>query len=201
MKRSITLVAGILVLALVVGSFGCQSYGRAGGLGAGIGAATGAIIGHQSGHAGEGAAIGAVVGGLTGLIAHDVKARRAKSREETMAEYNYEPQQGEKLMLENAQALPSVVQRGNFVEASIQYALLTGGTGAVQVTETRQLRRGDQVVADISSQKFSRPDGTWVSTQQFKIPNNTEPGVYAIMQRVTTAQGSTIAGSDTFTVE
>jgi len=40
-----------------------------------------------------------------------------------------------------------------------------------------------------------------VSTQQFKIPNNTEPGVYAIVQRVTTATGSTISGWANFTVE
>ena len=78
-------------LALV----GCETYGQGAGLGAALGAGAGAIIGHQSGHALEGAAIGALVGTAAGLIAHDIKARKQKSREQTVQEYNYQPSQGE----------------------------------------------------------------------------------------------------------
>lgn len=201
MKKTAIAVSTILVISLAIATGGCETYGGAGGLGALIGAGTGAVIGNQSGHAGEGAAIGAVLGGVTGLIAHDVKVHRQRTKEETATQYSYQPSQGEMLTLENAQALPSVVQRGNLVEASLQYALLGAPGGSTQVTESRQLRKGDQVIADVSSQKFTRADGTWVSTQQFKLPANLEPGVYTVFQRAQTAQGSMISGAANFTVQ
>ncbi len=199
MSKKASLVAGIGAVCIALALSGCQTYGQAGGLGAALGAGTGAIIGNQSGHAGEGALIGGVLGGLAGLIAHDVKARKARSQQETAAEYKYEPTQGEMLTLESAQALPSTVRRGNMVEASIQYALLGTG-GGTQVTERRMLKHGDQVVAEVSSKTFTRTDGTWVSTQQFKIPQDTQPGTYTVVQSVQTAQ-SRISGMSQFSVQ
>ncbi len=180
-------IAGIIVCGMaMLCNAGCQTYGEAGALGAALGAGAGAIIGHQSGHAGEGALIGAALGGVTGLIAHDIKARKQKDRAATATEYDYQPSQGEMLTLENAQALPSTVRRGNLIESSIQYALLGTG-GGTQVTETRELRRGEEVIAEVSSKTFTRDDGTWVSTQQFKIPANVQPGTYKVKQVVRTA--------------
>jgi uncharacterized protein YcfJ len=178
---------------------GCQTYGEAGGLGAALGAGTGAIIGHQSGHAGEGALIGGVLGGLTGLVAHDIKAQKQRDRAQTAAQYKYQSTQGEMLTLENAQVLPSSVRPGNLVEASMQYALLGTG-GGTKVTETRTLKRGDEVIAEVSSKTFTRDDGTWVSTQQFKIPENVVPDMYTVVQVVQTAQ-SRISGSAQVMVE
>ena len=198
MNKKGLLTLGTLLICLALAVSGCETYGQAGGLGAALGAGTGAIIGNQSGHAGEGAAIGAVVGGLAGLVAHDVKARRQKAAAETAAQYNYQPAQGEMLTLESAQALPSQVQAGNMIEASIQYALLGTGSGAT-VRESRTLMRGDEVIAEVSSKSFTRNDGTWVSTQQFKIPNNQPAGQYRVVQIVETAQNR-ISGSAYFTV-
>lgn len=202
MKRMGAWGLGISIVVLGITLFtatGCQSYGQAAGLGAVLGAGTGAIIGNQSGHSGEGALIGAAVGGLAGLIAHDVKARKAKEAQATAAQYNYQPTQGEMLTLESSQALPSSVKRGNLIEASIQYALLGSGGGA-RITESRTLRRGDQVIAEVSTKNFTRDDGTWVSTQQFKIPDNVEPGTYSVFQVVQTNQ-SRISSTTQFQVE
>ena len=187
-------VAGV---ALIVS--GCETYGGSAAAGGLLGAGAGAIIGHQSGHAGEGALIGAAVGALAGVVAKDVRVKRARKREETAAQYNYKADQGEMLTLENAQALPSVVKRGNMVEASIQYALLGTGAGT-SVKETRTLKKGGDVIATVSSKTFTRDDGTWVSTQQFQVPENLEPGQYTVVQTVQTAQ-NTISGSATFTAE
>ncbi len=199
-KKSFCCMLGILATGMaVMCCVGCQTYGEAGALGAALGAGTGAIIGHQSGHAGEGALIGAALGGLTGLIAHDIKAHKERDATGTATEYEYQPSQGEMLTLENAQALPSTVRRGNMVEASIQYALLGTG-GGTRVTESRSLRRGNEVIAEVSSKTFTRDDGTWVSTQQFKIPQNIDPGTYTVVQVVQTAQ-SRISGSSQFRVE
>jgi hypothetical protein len=195
-KSFIVAVVGLVCAALVVG--GCETYARSGALGAGLGAATGAAIGSASGDAGQGALIGAAVGGLAGLITHDVRARRAKSREETAAKYDYEPSQGEVLSMENAQVLPSVVRPGGMAEMTMQYALLGAGEEAT-VTETRQLRRGADVLSE-SSQTVTRGEGTWVSTQQFELPRDAKSGEYTVYQRASTAT-STVSASDTFIVE
>ncbi len=199
MKRAIYYGLCVAVVSMALAATGCQTYGGSAAAGGLLGAGAGAIIGNQSGHAGEGAAIGAVVGALTGVVAKDIRVKRQKSREATVEEYNYQPTQGEMLTLESVQALPSVVDRGNMIEASIQYALLGTGAGTT-VTETRTLRRGSEVVSQVSSKQMTRADGTWVSTQQFKIPANTAPGTYEIFQVVQTAQ-NTVSGSSPFTVE
>lgn len=191
---AISCIAAITVTAVT----SCQTYGEAAGLGAGLGAVTGAVIGHQSGRTVEGAAIGAIVGGLAGLVAHDIKVRQARSRMETEAAYNYQPSQGEMLNLERTEVLPPSVRPGEQIETSVQYALLGTG-GSVQVSEQRTLMRGDQVIADLSTQNFTRPDGTWVSSQTVRLPGNVQPGTYTIVTVVRTARSAISARAD-FTV-
>ncbi|HNR32257.1 MAG TPA: hypothetical protein PKI11_15305 [Candidatus Hydrogenedentes bacterium] len=193
----ILLIIAVVGLALV--HIGCETYGQSAGLGALVGGGAGAIIGHQSGHALEGAAIGAALGAATGLIVHDVKARRARTAEETAQQYNYQPSQGLKLQIERSEVLPNFVARGNEVESQVQYALLGSG-GGVEVTEKRTLLRGGQVVSELSSESFVRSDGTWVSSQRFRLPNDLQPGEYAVMQRVSTAQ-HVVSGTAPFTVQ
>ncbi|HOJ67990.1 MAG TPA: glycine zipper domain-containing protein [Candidatus Hydrogenedentes bacterium] len=195
-SRVIRVVAVLCVAVLGVTSLtSCQTYGEAAGLGAGLGAVTGAVIGHQSGHTVEGAAIGAVVGGLAGLIAHDIKVRQARSKQETEAAYNYQPSQGEMLTLERTEVLPPSVRPGEQIEATVQYALLGTG-GSVQVSEQRTLMRGDQVISDVSTQNFTRPDGTWVSSQTVRLPGNIQPGTYTIVTVVRTARSAISARAD-----
>jgi hypothetical protein len=199
MRMTIRILALVTAVAMIAAVTGCQSYAQGGGLGAALGGAAGAIIGHQSGHALEGAAIGAVVGGLTGLVAHDIKAQKQKKREETAAEYNYQPQQGEMLTFERAEVLPPVVAPGEMFTVTMQYAILGTGNG-VTVTETRTLMRDQEVIADLSSKGEVRTDGTWVSEQDFRLPTNLSPGIYTVVARAQTAQ-SAISGRANFTVE
>ncbi len=197
-KKSICVLSLILVLSLTVATSGCQTYGEAAGLGAGVGALAGGIIGNQSGHAIEGAVIGGLVGGVAGLIAHDIKARRMRTKAETEAAYNYVPAQGEMLTLERSEVLPATVRPGEMAEASIQYAILGGGAG-LQVSEQRSLMQGDRMIADVSTHNFTREDGTWVSTQPIRLPSNLQPGQYTIVTTVRTAR-SAISSQATFTV-
>ena len=197
MKRNLW-TYGVVAVCVALSAAGCASHGRAAGLGAILGAGAGAVIGNQSGHAGEGALIGAAVGATAGAITHDVKARRSRSREDTIADYDYAPMQGEMLTWEDSSVLPSTVKRGNQAEATIQYALL-GVDGGTSVRETRVLKRGSEVVSQFSSKTFTRGEGTWVSTVQFKVPQNIEPGTYTLVQTVATTE-STIQSTDTFNV-
>lgn len=197
-KKLIFCISMATVAGIVLATSGCQTYGEAAGLGAGVGALAGGLIGHQSGHALEGAVIGGLVGGAAGLIAHDIKARRMRSRQETEAAYNYVPAQGEMLTLERSEVLPATVRPGEMADASVQYALLGTGAG-VQVTEQRTLMQGDRVIADVSTHNFNRDDGTWVSTQPIRLPSDLAPGEYAIVTNVRTAR-SAISTQSRFTV-
>lgn len=199
MYKKILTVALLLGFAVAMTISGCQTYGEGAGLGAALGATAGAIIGHQSGNALEGAAIGAALGGVGGLIAHDVKVQRAKTREQTVVQYNYQPSQGEILTFEEASVLPSVTQPGKRIETTFQYALLGTGNG-VRVQETRQLYLGDQLISDMSAKTFERTDGAWLSAQQFTLPSNLQPGRYSMVQRVSTPN-STVSGRSSFTVQ
>ena len=199
MKHAKRWIAAATAFCLGLTLAGCQTYGESASLGAVLGGTAGAIIGHQSGHALEGAAIGAALGGLTGLIVHDVKVQQAKSREQTITDYQYTPGSGEVLSLEESVVTPQVIPAGGRITASLQYALISGA-GGTPVTETRQLLRGEKVVANLSSKKFTRQDGTWLTTQEFTLPNNLKPGEYALIQRVETA-GASIFGTATFVVQ
>jgi len=191
--------AATMACCLFLTMAGCQTYGEGAGLGAATGALAGGIIGHQSGNALAGAAIGAAAGALVGVVAHDIKVQRAKDRAATVETYKYEPSQGEVLQIEDYSVTPQVVRAGSTVSASLQYAIITG-TAGTPVTETRRLLRGDRVISDVSSKKFTREDGTWLTNQDIKLPDNLQPGQYSLIQKVDTPQSS-ISGVATFTVQ
>ena len=192
------ILAGMVTCCLLITMAGCQTHGEAAGLGAVLGGTAGAIIGHQSGHGLEGAAIGAALGGLSGLIIHDIKVQRAKTQQQTVETYNYTPNQGEVLALEESYVSASEYRRGDMVRSTLQYAIISPN-GRTQVKETRSLNRGSQVISQISSKTFNRDDGTWITTQEFQLPRDLSPGRYALVQRVDTGT-STIFGTTEFTV-
>ncbi len=202
MKPIQKIMSGMAMIAMGLTFTGCETTGESAGLGAVLGATAGAIIGNQSGNQGEGAVIGAILGGTAGAIVKDVEktnAKKSRTAEETVMEYNYTPTQGESLRFENAMLEPSVVKRGQQTNVSMQYALLGSGAGK-QVTETRIIKKDGEVVAQISSETFTRNDGTWISSQEFRIPENWEAGEYTLEQVAATHE-STISGSAKFFVE
>jgi len=199
MKRITKIACLMMAVGVTMGMVGCETVGQSAGLGAALGGATGAVIGHQSGNALEGAAIGAAVGAASGAIAKDIHNRRKRSRQETEQQYNYQPAQGQIMNLEEYSVIPSVVRPGGRIEATMEYALL-GTNGAVTVTETRKLLRNDQIIAELSSKQVTRDDGTWLSAQQIKLPNDLPPGVYTLQQRAYTNQ-SAVSGISRFTVD
>jgi hypothetical protein len=199
MKHKTTAVGALGLAVVMILAAGCETVPRGAALGGALGAGTGAVIGHQSGHAGEGALIGGLVGAAAGAVASDIRARRTKSAQQTAQTYDYQPSQGEVLKLESVSVLPSQVKRGNMVEASIQYALLGTGSGGAAVRESRTLMQGGQVVAEIGTKNFTRDDGTWVSTAQFKVLDSLELGEVSMVQVIETGQ-SRISGTAKFTI-
>ena len=190
-----TFIAAIaLVIVAGLGAAGCETMAQSGGLGAG----TGAIIGHQRGRAWEGAAIGAALGGVTGIIAHDIRERRTRTAEETAQAYNYTPDQGFELQIERTEVSPRELNPGQRGTASVEYYLL-GASGGTEVMERRELRRGNQVISELSSQTVTRTNGTWVSEMPFDVPHDAEPGLYT-MHQVVQSGGNRISGTATFEI-
>lgn len=190
------MVIALVVAALAAGVTGCETTGESAGLGALIGAGAGALIGAHSGNAAAGAIIGAAVGGAGGAIAHDVRETRAEKRRsaiETYERYDYEPVETTTatpvtsrslgLVFEDSSVVPSAIRRGAMVEGSMQYAVLGAGAGR-EITETRIIKVGAEVISQISSKTFTRNDGTWVSRQEFRIPESWAPGEYTLEQVV-----------------
>ena len=204
------LLSAVVVAASVAGLTGCETTGESAGLGALIGAGAGALIGAGSGHAAAGALIGAAVGGAGGAISHDVRETRAEKRRtasETYARYNYEPVETVRtttpsrslsLVFEDASVVPSRIRRGAMVEGTMQYAVLGSGAGR-DVTETRIIKMGSEVISQVSSKTFTRNDGTWVSRQEFRIPESWAPGEYTLEQ-VVQSQDTWISGTVKFYV-
>ena len=81
----------------------------------------------------------------------------------------------------------------------MQYALL-GAPNGTNLTERRTILLNDKIVSEVSAEEHTRNDGTWVSTQEFKVSENWAPGDYVIEQ---TVQGPrlTVSGRARFRVE
>lgn len=193
MNLKMNSLALAIALLLVAGMTGCQTYGESAGLGGLIGAGAGALIGGTTGGE-DGALIGAAVGGALGatggLIVHDVRRSRAeqvKPAQQTAEVYQYKPSYGQSLVFEEANVRPPVANRGQYVKASMQYALL-GEPSGTRVTERRVVLQNDQVVSQISAEEHQRNDGTWVSEQEFRIPESWAPGEYVLEQVVSTSR-------------
>lgn len=206
------LIYMLTVTAFAVTFTGCETTGESAGLGALIGAGAGALIGAGSGHAGRGAIIGAAVGAASGAITHDVRETRAEKRRtaaETYKRYEYKPidpatittttpSRSLSLVFEEASVVPAAIRRGAMVEGSMQYAVFGSGAGR-EVIETRIVKKGQEIVSQVSSKSFTRNDGTWVSRQEFRIPESWEPGEYTLEQ-VVQSQDTWVSGTVKFYV-
>ncbi len=195
----------LAVPVLIIAAAGCETTGESAGLGALIGAGAGAVIGGIAGDgqgALIGAAVGAGVGAAGGAIAHDVRKSRAeqiKPATQTAETYHYQPSAGQSLVFEDAGVNPPVTRRGQFIEARMQYALL-GAPNGIAVTERRIILKDDKLISEISAEEHTRNDGTWVSTQEFKVPDSWTPGEYIIEQSVQSPR-LTVSGRARFRVE
>lgn len=184
-KKLLALVALLVVAGFI--SAGCETMAGSAGTGAGLGAITGGIIGHQQGRGWEGAALGAAVGGMTGMIVHDIRAQRTQSPEAVQEEYiergEWEPESQNRILeMRRAAVEPRELRRGQTGRARMEYDVL--GMRGTEIVETREIRRGNQVVGQLSSEAFTRGDGTWESSQPFDVTSDMDPGLYTMVQRV-----------------
>lgn len=180
MTKSLTVVLMCLCLVWVVS---CESMpqgyeqhkGAAGG--AAIGAGAGLILGGAAG-GGKGALIGgllgALAGGAVGHYAYDQKRNQAQTNQT----YAYtEPNAS--VRVESVSVKPKTVRRGERVELTYSYAVLTTSQGPVQIKEIREIYQGGTLWSSPEVQ-VERTGGTYQSSVPVVIPGDTKAGTYRV---------------------
>jgi len=184
MKYKIVAIVTILAFSLV-GLFGCASIPeehKGAATGAAVGGATGVVAGALLGNT-KGAIIGglagALVGGLIGHYAYDQK----RTKDETAQKYGYQSSMGTMLRIENVAANPSVVKPGEKVDLNTTYAVLAAADTDINITETREIRMGGELVGK-PEVNVTRRGGTYSSTVPLFLPSDAKPGTYTVVTTI-----------------
>jgi len=174
-----------IVSFLVVGLFGCASIPeehKGAATGAAVGGAAGVLAGAAMGDT-KGAIIGglagALVGGLIGHYAYDQK----KTKEETAQKYAYQSSMGTVLRIEGVTAMPSTAKPGEKVDLNATYAVLAPTDTDINITETREIRMGGELVGK-PEVNVTRRGGTYSSTVPLFLPSDAKPGTYTVVTTI-----------------
>ncbi len=183
------IISIVTILAFMVVLFGCASMPeehKGAATGAAVGGATGVLAGAVLGKSGSktgtaiiGGLAGALVGGLIGHYAYDQK----KTKEETAQKYAYQSSMGTVLRIEGVTAMPSVVKPGEKVDLNATYAVLAATDTDINITETREIRIGGELVGK-PEVNVTRRGGTYSSTVPLFLPSDAKPGTYTVMMTI-----------------
>lgn len=183
------IVSIITILSFMIVLFGCASIPeehKGAATGAGIGAATGAVAGAVlagKGSGTEGAILGglagALIGGLVGHYAYDQK----KTKDETAQKYGYQSSMGTMLRIEDVAAMPASVKPGDKVDLKVTYAVLEAADKDVNITETREIRMGNELVGK-PEVSVTRRGGTYSSTVPLFLPSDAKSGTYTVVTSI-----------------
>lgn len=177
-------VAVLMTLAFIV-TVSCASIPeeRKGvATGAGVGAAGGAVVGGVLGGT-RGAVLGGLAGGLLGGAIGHYGYDQRRNQQETASAYNYNPSQGNMLKIENATASPQTVNPGGTVNIGMTYAVLSPQGQQQNVTETREIKFGNEVVGKPQI-TVQRTGGTYTSNVPITLPNTAQKGTYTVTTTV-----------------
>jgi hypothetical protein len=181
MKKNWT--AMVLVLAVIIGCPGCQTLPeqhKGAAVGAGAGAAAGVVAGATLGRSTKAAVIGGLAGALLGGAIGHYAYDRQRTREETAKVYNYEPEQGTVLTIEDASLSSEQIRPGDVLEIKMTYAVLNPTPGRqVAITEVREITHGGELVGR-PEVRVERTDGTYTSTVPLRLPSNARTGKYQV---------------------
>jgi hypothetical protein len=199
------IVSVIVIFSFLFTLFGCASIPeehKGATTGAAVGGATGAVAGALLGRAGAktetailGGLAGALIGGLIGHYAYDTK----RTKEETAQKYNYQSSMGTIVRLEDVSVMPATVKPGEKVDLNATYALLESADKDINITETREIKMGSELVGK-PEVSVVRRGGTYSSTVPLFLPSDAKPGTYSV---ITTVQTQTAKDSKetSFTVK
>ena len=173
----------LVLLAFVVSCASVPEEHKGAAYGAGAGAATGAVAGAILGDT-RGAVVGGLLGGLVGGALGHYGYDQQSTRAETVQKYNYQPASGTQVKIEEAMATPQTVSPGQNVDLKMSYAVLTPSQDSqVNVTETREIRMGNEVVGK-PQVSVMRTGGTYTSNVPLTLPATARKGTYTVISTV-----------------
>jgi len=199
--RTISIIL-ILALAVPMGTTGCETVREheETAIGVGVGAAAGAVLGGLISKNTTGVVVGGLLGALGGGAIGYYLERRDRDRDEAVRQTGYEPGQGTLVKIEDVQVAPNPVSPGRIVYPLVRYTVLTPDAGQMlTVRETRELRRGGELVANPTTE-FTRGNGTFTSALPITLPESTPRGAYELAVTVTVGDRAD-RRTTTFTVE
>ncbi len=166
--------------------------GAAGGAlaGAAIGSIIGAATGSPATGAWVGAATGAIVGGVGGALYARHMNQQTRNREMAAQQYNYSPDRGAVVDVNEARAMPGTVHPGQTVEIAMTYTILTPSDTPTQVTLQREIRQDGRMVGTPHSTQATNQNGTYEDRVSFTVPRDAGPGPYSVSNRVLSSYGS-----------
>jgi outer membrane lipoprotein SlyB len=179
---------GLLAAAVLLFFAGCETVKEHKGaaVGAGIGGAAGAALGDDNRVLGG--LIGALVGGAIGHYAYD----QQRSGEETAEVYDYSPDQGTRLEIENAAVQPITVEPGQKVDIKMTYAVLNPSEEEqLRVTEIREISHNGEQVGRLEK-TVTHSDGTYTSSVPIQLPSDAEQGLYEVKTKIQTPRAQAV---------
>jgi hypothetical protein len=174
---------------------GCATSSRTGAAVGGVGGAgLGAMISAATGgNAWLGALIGGAVGSVAGaLIAPELE----RSRAEAVAHSHYKPKHGHRLIVEEAEVVPTIARPGDEVRVKVRYSVLAPDPQAtIPVTETWQfLFKNHPVGEPIRKPTHNKVQGGYSSTYKFKVTPDFPPGNYHVLVTINNGRMSRSIG-------
>lgn len=118
------------------------------------------------------------------------KQQRQMARDEAAARYNYCPEGGCLIRLEDIEVRPAVSRRGDTLAVTTTYTLLTAQELAVPVTISRELFFAGKSLGRIKEISTTQGNGTWNQQVHFALPASAAPGTYTLVTRISTPYGS-----------
>ncbi len=181
MKKKLS--AGLCAFVFMMVWFGCatvEEEHKGAAVGAGVGAATGAVLGAAIGKDTKSAVIGGLAGALIGGAIGHYYYDKKKTRDETAKTYNYKPEHGTILTIEDATVSSQSVKPGDVVEIKMTYAVLNPSPEAkVSITEIREITHDGELVGK-PEVRVNRSDGTYSSTVPVHLPTTAKKGLYKV---------------------
>jgi hypothetical protein len=189
-------IAGFFALAMA----GCSTHKETGALtggvlGGGAGAGLGAILGGE-----RGAIAGGVIGVLVGTTAGAVIGERfdeqaERTRTQSVKSTNYQPSQGNTVVVSGLEAAPTVAKPGDEVKIKLTYDVLAPDPSqSVPVTETWIFTRHNEQLTRLE-RPLQKTQGGHSSTYTFTVPQDSLPGQYEA--RVTVTNGTVTRSAQT----
>jgi hypothetical protein len=126
--------------------------------------------------------------------------RQEKDANQTAKTYNYQPDQGVLVKIEDVRVEPAVIVPGKSSKLVMSYAVLDADAGkGIEVTEKRSVMKGSGLFKDIGPKKVTRKPGTYYTEQEVTFPKDLQEGKYALKAEVEVA-GKTDAQQALFEV-